>query len=142
MSHDLYTERDGAGERTYAPSVLAEELTHDEMLTLAGFIVLHVVEGLRGHDGYEEDEHTDLDRIVDTLGYKAQALRDEPDEVDLAAVCEGSDDEGNTLYIVDCQVCGIIVDTVSEALYGLAASLRASDLCKEHNVTHHQKEDT
>lgn len=63
----LYTERDGAGERSYSPSELTAELTHDEMLTLAGFIVLHVAEELGGGR---------LDDVVDILGEEAQALRD------------------------------------------------------------------
>lgn len=129
----LYTERDGAGERTYAPSELAEELTHDEMLTLAGFIVMHVAEALGGGR---------LDDVVDVLGEEAQALRDgADDDLDLAAVCEGSDDEGNVLYIVDCQVCGLIVDTVNEADYEDAASY-ARDLCTDHNAaTHHNRKE-
>lgn len=139
----LYTERDGAGERTYAPTELASELSRDEMLTLAGFVVDHVATELREREGPPNDEMDQLvarlDDVVDTLGQDAQALRDErafaDEDLDLAAVCEGSDDEGNILYIIDCQVCGVIVDTLNEADYE-DASARADDLRDAHNATH------
>lgn len=145
----LYTERDDAGERSYSPSELASELALDEMLTLAGFTVLHVAEelGERYEQGAQADDEMDqrvarLNEVVDTLGEEAQALHDErifndEDDLDLAAVCEGEDDDdGNTLWVVDCQACGIIVDTVHEA-DDPDARARADDIARDHNATHH-----
>lgn len=59
--------------------------------------------------------------------------------VDLAAVCEGDDDDdGNTLWVVDCQVCRIIIDTVHEA-DDPDARARADRIARDHNVTYHAR---
>lgn len=59
--------------------------------------------------------------------------------VDTAAVCEGSDDDGYDLYVVDCQVCRAIIDTVSEQDRPDARA-RARVLADEHNATYHPEE--
>lgn len=94
---DLYTERDAAGDRYYSSPT---ELADDELLTLAGFLVEHVM----GFWDARRDSDDTADMVnalydaVDTLGEWAQHLRD---------IREGVSD--GDAFSNKCGDCGYVV---------------------------------
>lgn len=65
----FWSMRDEAGERDYDVAAIADELSPDEMLTLAGFLTRYVEEEQYGGDAPE------LAALVDRLGELAMQVR-------------------------------------------------------------------